>query len=81
MAVIKDFEMGRFSWVTWVGQSTNKSRKKREMGASKCIAGDGKTEATGWNDVEKGLECRWLLEAGKSKDMNSLKSTAPSPQS
>lgn len=48
---------------------------------SKCIAGDGKTEATGWNDVEKGLECRWLLEAGKSKEMNSLKSTAPSPQS
>ena len=25
VAVIKDFEMGQFSWVTWVGQSNNKT--------------------------------------------------------
>ena len=49
MAVIKDFEMGRFSWVTWVGQSNNKSRKKREDGGIKV-------HCRRWENRSNGLE-------------------------
>ena len=72
---------GNFPGLPGWAKVITKVLRRGRWGGSKCIAGDGKTEATGWNDVEKGLECRWLLEAGKSKEMNSLKSTAPSPQS